>query len=100
MVMRTQRRLIATAAIDAPATVIESVFAKYVRHAHLPEIPLSFNDATRARSSQVNELVRYVEQSNPIFVQVLVPVSENRSGNVMPGSGEESLLGSEGARTS
>jgi hypothetical protein len=48
------------------------VFAKYVRHARVPEIPVSFNDAARATSSQVYELVRYLEQSNPNFVQGLL----------------------------
>lgn len=48
------------------------VFAKYVRHARWPEIPVSFDDAARATSSQVFELVRYVEQSNPNFVERLL----------------------------
>jgi len=48
------------------------VFAKYVRHARWPEIPVSFNDAARATSNQVYELVRYVEQSNPNFVERLL----------------------------
>src|SRR6266852_334900 len=41
------------------------VFAKYLRNARWPEIPISLEDAARATSSQVFELVRYVEQSNP-----------------------------------
>jgi hypothetical protein len=47
------------------------VFAKYVRHARSPEIPVSFEDAARATSSQVCDLVHYVEQSNPNLIESL-----------------------------
>jgi hypothetical protein len=47
------------------------VFAKYVRHARRPEIPVSFEDAAHASSSQVSDLVRYVEQSNPNLIERL-----------------------------
>ena len=47
------------------------VFAKYVRHARRPEIPVSFEDAARATSSQVCDLVHYVEQSNPSLIESL-----------------------------
>ena len=31
----------------------------------LPEVPVSLEDAARATSAQVQEIVRYIEQSNP-----------------------------------
>jgi len=48
------------------------VFAKYVRQARRPEIAVSFEDAAHATSSQVSDLVRYVEQSNPKLVRKLL----------------------------
>jgi hypothetical protein len=65
-------RLLGSVGPLALVVVGGGVFAKYVRHARWPEIPVSFNDAARATSSQVYELVRYVEQSNPNFVQGLL----------------------------
>jgi hypothetical protein len=47
------------------------VFAKYVRQARRREIPVSFEDAAHATSSQVRDLVRYVEQSNPNLIESL-----------------------------
>src|SRR4029453_6748807 len=41
------------------------VFAKYVRHARSPEIPVSLEDAAHTTSSEVSDLVHYVEQSDP-----------------------------------
>jgi len=48
------------------------VFAKYVRHARRPEIPVSFEDAARTTSGQVSDVARYVEQSNPKLVDKLL----------------------------
>ena len=48
------------------------VFAKYLRNARLPEIPISLDDAARATSSQVYEIVRYAKQSNPHLVETLL----------------------------
>jgi len=48
------------------------VFAKYVRHARRPEIAVSFEDAARATSGQVCDVVRYVEQSNPKLIDKLL----------------------------
>ena len=47
-------------------------FAKHLRNARWPEVPISFEDAARATSSQVHDLVRYVEQSNPHLVEALL----------------------------
>jgi hypothetical protein len=48
------------------------VFAKYVRHARRPEIPVSFEDAARTTSGQISDVVRYVEQSNPKLINKLL----------------------------
>jgi len=58
-------RLLASVGPLALAVVGGGAFAKYVARARWPEIPVSFEDAARATSSQVHELVRYIEQSNP-----------------------------------
>jgi hypothetical protein len=47
-------------------------FAKYLRNAGWPDVPISFEDAARATSSQVYDLVRYVAQSNPSLIDRLV----------------------------
>jgi hypothetical protein len=65
-------RLLASVGPLALAVVGGGAFAKYVSMARWPEIPVSFEDAARATSTQVYELVRYVEQSNPqLFSQLL-----------------------------
>jgi hypothetical protein len=64
-------RLLASVGPLALKVVGGGVFAKYVRHARSPEIPVSFEDAARATSSEVCDLVHYVEQSNPNFVEGL-----------------------------
>jgi hypothetical protein len=64
-------RLLASVGPLALKVVGGGVFAKYVRHARSPEIPVSFNDAAHATSSQVRDLVHYVEQSNPRLVEEL-----------------------------
>lgn len=59
--------------------VAGGVFSKYVRHARSPDISVSFDDAARTTSSQVCDLVRYVEQSNPNLVKRLfAALSRNR----------------------
>lgn len=65
-------RLLASVGPLALAVVGGGAFAKYVAHARLPEIPVSIEDAARATSDQVCEIVRYVQQSNPqLFGQLL-----------------------------
>jgi hypothetical protein len=68
---RLLSRLLASVGPLALKVVGGGVFAKYVRHARSPEIPVSFDDAAHATSSQVCELVHYVEQSNPRLVEEL-----------------------------
>jgi hypothetical protein len=64
-------RLLASVGPLALRVVGGGVFAKYVRHARSPEIPVSLEDAARATSTQVCDLVHYVEQSNPNLVEEL-----------------------------
>jgi NAD-specific glutamate dehydrogenase len=65
-------RLLGSVGPLALAVVGGGVFAKYLGNARWPEVPISFEDAARATSSQVHELVRYVEQSNPHLVDSLL----------------------------
>jgi len=65
-------RLLGSVGPLALAVVGGGACAKYLRHARWPEIPVSFEDAARATSSQVYELVRYVEQSNPQLLDGLL----------------------------
>jgi hypothetical protein len=64
-------RLLASVGPLALKVVGGGVFAKYVRHARSPEIPVSHEDAARATSTQVRDLVHYVEQSNLNVVEEL-----------------------------
>jgi hypothetical protein len=65
-------RLLGSVGPLALAVVGGGAFAKYLRNARWPEIPISLEDAAHATSSQVHELVRYVEQSNPHLVDALL----------------------------
>jgi hypothetical protein len=67
-------RLLASVGPLALAVVGGGAFAKYVAQARWPEIPVSVEDATRATSDQVYELVRYVQQSNPQLLGQLMDV--------------------------
>ena len=67
-------RLLASVGPMALAVVGGGAFAKYVAQARWPEIPISFDDAARATSAQVHELVRYVQQSNPQLVTQLFDI--------------------------
>ena len=58
-------RLLASVGPLALAVLGGGAFAKYATHARLPEIPVSLEDAALATSGQVQEIVRYIEQSNP-----------------------------------
>ena len=69
---RLLARLLASVGPLALKVVSGGAFAKYVRHARSPEIPISLEDAARATSSQVRDLVHYVEQSNPKQVEELL----------------------------
>ena len=58
-------RLLASVGPLALAVVGGGAFAKYATHARWPELPVSIEDAARATSGQIHEIVRYIEQSNP-----------------------------------
>jgi hypothetical protein len=58
-------RLLASVGPLALAVLGGGAFAKYATHARWPEIPVSLEDAARATSGQIQEIVRYIEQSNP-----------------------------------
>ena len=65
-------RLLASVGPLALSVIGGGAFAKYVTHARLQEIPVSIDDAARATSSQIYEIVRYVEQSDPqLYSQLL-----------------------------
>ena len=65
-------RLLGSVGPLALVVVGGGAFAKYLRNARLPEIPISFEDAARTTSSQVYELARYAKQSNPHLVDSLL----------------------------
>ena len=67
-------RLLASVGPLALAVVGGGAFSKYVSMARWPEIPVSLEDAARATVSQVHELVRYVQQSNPHMCGQLLDV--------------------------
>ena len=75
-------RLLASVGPLALKVVGGGVFAKYVRHARSPEIPVSYEDAARATSSQVRDLVQYVEQSNPNVVEELSTALSLKDGAI------------------
>jgi hypothetical protein len=65
-------RLLGSVGPLALVVVAGGAFAKYLRHAGWREVPISFEDAARATSSQVYDVVHYVEQSNPHLIQGLL----------------------------
>ena len=65
-------RLLGSVGPLALVVVAGGVFAKYLRNAGWHEVPISFEDAARATSSQVHDLVHYVQQSNPHLVDRLL----------------------------
>ena len=65
-------RLLGSVGPLALVVVAGGVFAKYLRNARWPEVPISFEDAARATSSQVHDLVHYAQQSNPHLVDGLL----------------------------
>jgi hypothetical protein len=65
-------RLLGSVGPLALAALAGGAFAKHLHSARWPEIPVSFDDAARATTGQVFELVRYVEQSDPQLVEDLL----------------------------
>jgi len=84
--VRVLRRLLMPIGPMALAVLGGGVFAKYAAQARWPRMSVSLEDAARVTSSQVYELVRYVEQSNPhALQQVLVAIT--RDGTTMAALG-------------
>jgi hypothetical protein len=69
---RVLGRLLGAVGPLALVVVVGGAFAKYLRDARLPEMPIALEDAARATASQVHELARYAEQSNPRLVDGLL----------------------------
>ena len=62
-------RLLTSVGSLALAVVGGGAFAKYIAQRSWPEIQVSLEDAARATSAQVLDLVRYVQQSNPQMLE-------------------------------
>lgn len=65
-------RLLSALGPMALAVIGGGMFAKYIGRARWPQIPVSLEDAAQATSSQIIDLVRYVEQSDPAVLQQVV----------------------------
>lgn len=65
---RLLSRLIAGVGVLALAVVSGGAFARYARVARRSEVTVTPEDAARATRSQLYDLVRYVQQSNPDLV--------------------------------
>ena len=65
-------RLLSAMGPMALAVIGGGMFAKYIGRARWPEIPVSLEDAAQATSSQIVDLVRYVEQSDPAVLQQVI----------------------------
>jgi hypothetical protein len=72
--VRVLRCLLQPVGPMALAVLGGGVFAKHIAQARWPRMSISLEDAARVTSSQVYELVRYIEQSNPLVVQQVVAV--------------------------
>jgi len=75
-------RLLASVGPLALAVVGGGAFAKYATHARWPEIPVSLEDAALATSGQVQEIVRYIEQSNPQLFNNLLELLARDSATI------------------
>ena len=75
-------RLLASVGPLALVAVGGGAFAKYGIHARWPEIPVSLEDAARATSGQIQEIVRCIEQSNPPIFNHLLEVLARDSATI------------------
>jgi hypothetical protein len=83
---RVLRRLLIPIGPMALVVVGGGVFAKYAEQARWSRMSVSLDDAARVTAGQVYELVRYVEQSNPMALQhVLAALA--RDGTTMAALG-------------
>lgn len=75
---RVLQRLLVRVGPLALAVLADGAFAKYLQSARWSRISVSLEDAARVTSSQIVELLRYVEQSDPtVLDQVLVVLSRD-----------------------
>ena len=85
--VRVLRRLLMATGPMALAVIGGGAFAKFVVQARWPRMSVSAEDAARLTSSQVFELVRYVEQSNPqVLQQVMVILSRDAASMATVGA--------------
>jgi hypothetical protein len=75
-------RLLASVGPLALTVVGGGAFAKYVAHARWQEVPVSIEDAARATSGQIYDIVRYVEQSDPQLYSQLLNVLARDSATI------------------
>ena len=80
--VRVLRRLLMPVGPMALAVLGGGAFVKFVAEARWPRMSISLTDAARVTSSQVYELVRYVEQSNPQSLQQVMVVLSRDSATV------------------
>ena len=72
--VRVLRCLLRPVGPMALAVLGGGVFAKYITQARWPRMSVSLEDAAQITSGQVYELVRYIEQSNPVAMQQALAV--------------------------
>ena len=72
--VRVLRCLLQPVGPMALAVLGGGVFAKYIGQARWPRMSISLDDAARVTASQVYELVRYIEQSDPLAIQQALAV--------------------------
>jgi hypothetical protein len=90
---RVLRRLLMPVGPMALMVLGGGVFAKYAAQARWPRMSVSLEDAARVTSSQVFELVRYVEQSNPhVLQQVMVVLSRDATTMAAVGAGVTAIV--------
>jgi len=90
---RVLRRLLMPIGPLALAALAGGAFAKYVGYARWSRFSVSLDDAARITSSQILELVRYVEQSNPrVLEQVMVVLSRDATTMAALGASVAALV--------
>ena len=91
--VRVLRRLLMPVGPLALTVLGGGVFAKHAAQARWPRMSVTLEDAARVTSSQVFELVRYVEQSNPqALQQVLLVLSRDATTMAAVGASVAALV--------
>jgi hypothetical protein len=90
---RALRRLLMPIGPLALAALAGGAFAKYVGYARWSRFSVSLDDAARFTSSQILELVRYIEQSNPkVLEQVMLVLSRDATTMAALGASVAALV--------